>query len=241
MQVQIVSALNVQGTQAMERRERGRGRRRGAAPGAQDRDVRLSKALSFVLRHGAAQMGLNMNSDGFLLVEDLLAHPQFHSFSLEDIERVVANNDKQRFKLRRRPSNGQLEIRANQGHSVQVADLELREVHLDDPDCPKEAVHGSYIKHWPSIRTRGLSRMTRTHIHLAPGMPGEGRVVSGMRPNCDLAIYVDIRKALADGILFLWSDNGVLLTPGDAGGILSPQYFTRAIQLKPTNCELPLE
>ncbi|XP_018592751.2 tRNA 2'-phosphotransferase 1 isoform X2 [Scleropages formosus] len=203
-------------------RKRGRGRRRQGCRGDEDLDVRLSKSLSFVLRHGAARMRLNMSSDGFLLVEDLLSHPQFHSFSLEDIERVVANNDKQRFKLRRHPSTGQLEIRANQGHSFQVVDLELREVHLDSPDCPKEAVHGSYLKHWPSIRTHGLSRMKRTHIHLAPGLPEESTVIS-------------------DGILFFWSDNGVLLTPGDTDGRLAAKYFTRAVQLKPTNCELPLE
>ncbi|KPP77075.1 hypothetical protein Z043_103524 [Scleropages formosus] len=117
----------------------------------------------------------------------------------------------------------------------EVVDLELREVHLDSPDCPKEAVHGSYLKHWPSIRTHGLSRMKRTHIHLAPGLPEESTVISGMRQNCDLAIYVDVCKALADGILFFWSDNGVLLTPGDTDGRLAAKYFTRAVQLKPTS------
>lgn len=55
----------------------------------------------------------------------------------------------------------------------------LRKVAADDPDYPREAVHGSYMTHWPSIRSQGLSRMTRTHIHLAPGLPGEGRVISG--------------------------------------------------------------
>lgn len=58
--------------------------------------------------------------DGFLFVEELLAHPQFRSYSLEDVERVVATNDKQRFKLRSHPDDGRLQIRANQGHSVQV-------------------------------------------------------------------------------------------------------------------------
>ena len=60
------------------------------------------------------------HTDGFLYVEDLLAHPQFHSYTLEDVERVVATNDKQRFKLRSHPEDGRLQIRANQGHSVQV-------------------------------------------------------------------------------------------------------------------------
>lgn len=62
---------------------------------------------------------------------------------------------------------------------VQVEDLELTAVVLDAPDCPREAVHGSYMRNWPSIRSKGLCRMNRTHIHLAPGLPGEDQVISG--------------------------------------------------------------
>lgn len=214
----------------------GRGNRSG-----EDRDVRLSKSMSYVLRHGATQMGLQMATDGFLFVEDLLAHPQFHSYTLEDVERVVTTNDKQRFKLRSHPEDGRLQIRANQGHSVQVMDLELKPVLAGSPDCPVEAVHGSYLRNWLSIQRQGLSRMSRTHIHLASGLPGEDGIVSGMRKNCDLAVFIDVPRALADGIEFFWSENGVLLTAGDAEGKLLPKYFTRALRLKPTRSILPLQ
>ncbi|XP_017578214.1 tRNA 2'-phosphotransferase 1 isoform X1 [Pygocentrus nattereri] len=220
------------------RGKRGRG---GRGNRGESRDVRLSKSLSYALRHGASKMGLHMSSDGFIFVDELLAHPQFSSFSLEDLERVVAMNDKQRFKLQNHPENGRLQIRANQGHTVQVEDLELRAVVPDASDCPQEAVHGSYMRHWASIRSKGLSRMNRTHIHLAPGLPGESQVISGMRQNCDLAVYVDVPKALSDGIKFYWSENGVLLTPGDADGLLAPQYFSHAQRLKPSPCELELQ
>lgn len=62
--------------------------------------------------------------DGFLFVEELLAHPQFRAYSVEDVERVVATNDKQRYKLRRHPEDGRLQIRASQGHSIQVNGVE---------------------------------------------------------------------------------------------------------------------
>ncbi|XP_056106212.1 tRNA 2'-phosphotransferase 1 [Rhinichthys klamathensis goyatoka] len=220
------------------RGRRGRGGRGNR--NEESRDMRLSKSLTYVLRHGANKMGLEMNSDGFVLVEELLAHQQFRSFSLEDVERVVATNDKQRFKLCNHTEDGRPVIRANQGHSVQVTDLELRKVALDDPDYPREAVHGSYMTHWPSIRSQGLSRMNRTHIHLAPGLPGEGGVISGMRQSCDLAVYIDVAKAMSDGIEFFWSENGVLLTTGDAAGFLAPRYFSRVQSLKPSPCEIEL-
>ncbi|KAM3867134.1 tRNA 2'-phosphotransferase 1 [Diretmus argenteus] len=225
-----------------DRRGRGGGGRgRRGTRGGEDRDVRLSKALSYALRHGANQMGLHMSADGFLFVEDLLAHPQFRSYSSEDVERVVATNDKQRFKLRPHPDDGRLQIRANQGHSVQVVDLELKPLLAGSPDCPGEAVHGSYLRSWTSIQQQGLSRMKRTHIHLAAGLPGEDGVVSGMRKDCDLAVFIDVSKALAGGLQFFRSENGVILTTGDAEGKLLPKYFSRALRLRPTRSVLPLE
>uniref|UniRef100_A0A1A8JJN2 2'-phosphotransferase n=2 Tax=Nothobranchius TaxID=28779 RepID=A0A1A8JJN2_NOTKU len=214
---------------------------KGHRSAEQDRDVRLSKSLTYVLRHGARTMGLHMGTDGFLFLEDLLAHSQFRSYTIEDVKRVVATDDKQRFKLLSHPENGRLQIRANQGHSVQVTDLELKPVLAGSPDCPVEAVHGSYLHNWSAIKQQGLSRMSRTHIHLAPGLPGEEGVISGMRGNCDLAVFIDVSKALADGIEFFWSENGVLLTAGNAEGKLLPKYFIQAVRLKPTRCLLPLE
>ncbi|XP_034545873.1 LOW QUALITY PROTEIN: tRNA 2'-phosphotransferase 1 [Notolabrus celidotus] len=218
-----------------------RGRRGKSWWRGQDRDVRLSKSMSYALRHGANQMGLHMGTDGFLFLEELLSHPQFRSYSLEDVERVVATNDKQRFKLRPHPEDGRLQIRATQGHSVQVQDLELNPVLAGSPDCPAEAVHGTYLRNWSSIQQQGLSRMQRTHIHLAPGLPGEDGVISGMRKDCDLAVYIDVPKALADGIEFFWSENGVLLTAGNTEGKLLPKYFSRALRLRPSRSILPLQ
>lgn len=58
-------------------------------------------------------------------------------------------------------------------------------------------VHGTYFRHWNSIKVHGLSRMTRRHIHFAPGLPGEEGVISGIRASCQIYIFVDLKKALA--------------------------------------------
>nr|XP_061793063.1 tRNA 2'-phosphotransferase 1-like [Nerophis lumbriciformis] len=218
----------------------GRRGHRGSRGVTEDRDVKLSKSLSYALRHGANQMGLQLHSDGYVFVEDILAHPQFRSYKLEDIERVVAQNDKQRFKLSPHPENCRLQIRANQGHTVQLTDLELKPVLVGSPDCPVEAVHGTYMRNWSSIKQQGLSRMRRMHIHLAPGFPQEDGVISGMRRDCDLAIFINVPKALADGIEFFWSENHVLLTSGNVEGKLPPEYFSQALRLKPTRSILPM-
>ena len=64
-------------------------------------------------------------------------------------------------------------------HYCQVTDLELKLVAAGSSDCPAEAVHGTYLRNWSSIQRQGISRMNRTHVHLAPGLPGEDGVISG--------------------------------------------------------------
>uniref|UniRef100_A0A8D2KUP7 2'-phosphotransferase n=1 Tax=Varanus komodoensis TaxID=61221 RepID=A0A8D2KUP7_VARKO len=121
-----------------------------------------------------------MGSDGFVDVAEVLRLPQFKAWSLDDVQRVVEMNEKQRFAVRPHPSTGHLQIRANQGHSLPVSELELTPL-LDPSDFPEVVAHGTYLRHWTAIRRSGLSRMGRTHIHLAPGLPGDGTVVSGER------------------------------------------------------------
>uniref|UniRef100_F6ZBX0 2'-phosphotransferase n=1 Tax=Equus caballus TaxID=9796 RepID=F6ZBX0_HORSE len=194
--------------------------RKARRPREQDRDMQLSKALSYALRHGALKLGLPMGADGFVPLGALLQLPQFRSFSAEDVQRVVATNAKQRFALQPGdPSTGPL-IRANQGHSLQVPELEL--MPLETPQAlPPMLIHGTFWQHWPSILLKGLSCRGRTHIHLATGLPGDPGVIS-------------------DGIPFFRSANGVILTPGDADGFLFPKYFKEALQLRPTRKPLSL-
>jgi 2'-phosphotransferase len=69
-------------------------------------NVKLSKALTWVLRHSAPSLGLQLAPDGFVQVRSVLSldHPRFRKdgqpkFSVDDVIQVVENNDKQRFRL----------------------------------------------------------------------------------------------------------------------------------------------
>ena len=46
-----------------------------------------------------------------------------------------------------------------------------------------------------------------------------------MLGNCNLIIYIDMKKALDDGYKFYRSNNGVILTPGNKDGFLPPEYL----------------
>eukprot|EP00532_Pseudo-nitzschia_australis_P003434 CAMPEP_0168183312 /NCGR_PEP_ID=MMETSP0139_2-20121125/12463_1 /TAXON_ID=44445 /ORGANISM="Pseudo-nitzschia australis, Strain 10249 10 AB" /LENGTH=335 /DNA_ID=CAMNT_0008104507 /DNA_START=139 /DNA_END=1146 /DNA_ORIENTATION=+ len=65
---------------------------------------KLSHSLSWVLRHAALDIGLNIREDGFVPVQEILdsTHPKLRGATLEIIKLVVEKSDKQRFKLEER-------------------------------------------------------------------------------------------------------------------------------------------
>lgn len=91
-------------------------------------------------------------------------------------------------------------------------------------------IHGTYLKCWPQIKAEGLCRMRRQHIHLAKGTLADKTVISGLRQNAQIYIYVDLEKALCDGIRFYESENGVILTSGNENGYLEPKYFFKVVK-----------
>ena len=53
-------------------------------------------------------------------MSDILSTRQGSKYSEEDVRRVVSNCSKSRFALQEDPQTGMLQIRANQGHTMQV-------------------------------------------------------------------------------------------------------------------------
>ena len=132
-------------------------------------------------------------------------------------------------------------IRATQGHSIKTIESAeyLEPITLDKPESiPDTVVHGTYHAAWPLIlATGGLKPMSRVHAHFATGpslldvmpegldgdvkprssaVPGQKDdvVISGMRSDAQILIYINIRKALEAGVQFWRSENGVILSEG---------------------------
>jgi len=199
-----------------------RGRVRDTTAGG-SHNVKLSKNLSYLLRHGAEKEGFKMTSGGFLLVKHILRHPKYSGFTEMDIRQVVENNDKQRFALETN-EQGDLMIRANQGHTITVENLDLVEV---DPAEVPVAIHGTYERNMKAIKEKGLSRMKRQHIHMAVDLPGESGVISGMRQSCDYLVHIDVSAATEAGLKFYQSANNVILCAGNESGFIEPRYFKK--------------
>jgi len=91
---------------------------RNAGGKARNEKTKLSKQLSFALRHGADKLKLDINSDGFVLVEDLVSKPMFKGVTIEQLQDVVQTDAKGRYKLIQDEDSRKYKIRANQGHTL---------------------------------------------------------------------------------------------------------------------------
>lgn len=122
-----------------------------------DKITKISKLLSFVLRHNPQDIGLVLDENGWADVQELItkAKPKI-SFTFEELKEVVVTSDKQRFAL----SPDGKQIRANQGHSIDV-DLQLTEI-----KPPDELFHGTAVRFVKSIMSEGLKKMDRHHVHM---------------------------------------------------------------------------
>src|SRR5258707_7910206 len=81
--------------------------------------IKISRYLSRALRHRPDSLGLTLAPGGWVQVDALLIACAEYRFFItrEELDDVVARNDKQRFAF----DESGTHIRANQGHSVEVA------------------------------------------------------------------------------------------------------------------------
>lgn len=172
--------------------------------------VATSKFLSLILRHRPDVVGIALDAEGWVPVEDLLAAcAQYgRAVSREQLDAVVRTNDKQRFALSADGSR----IRANQGHSLQV-DLGLVPV-----EPPELLYHGTVPRFLESIRRGGLTKGNRHHVHLSPDIQTATKV--GQRRGRPIVLVIETGRMFRDGHTFYRSENGVWLTDAAPPGYI---------------------
>ena len=187
----------------------------------------MSKRLAWALRHNAVAIGLNIDSRGFVAMDELCANKEFRNkANLAGLATIAKIDGKGRYRIEYREADGRFYMGATQGHSMDGIDADLKPI--TNPQDVPVAVHGTTSHAWNSIKTSGLSVMTRQHVHFATGLPSDSGVISGMRNSSAVLVYLDVAKVLNDGIPLFRSQNGVILCPGvGTTGIIPPQYFVK--------------
>lgn len=171
--------------------------------------VRLSRRLSYVLRHHPDSVGIHLDAAGWVDLDVLLAALTEDGLQVTraDLDRVMDAGDKRRFEVR----DGR--IRATHGHSVSV-DLGLQ------PQAPPPVLHHGTVRRFlAAIRAEGLRPGSRQHVHLSPDVPTARQV--GARRGTPVVIDVAARRLHEDGHEFLRAADGVWLT-----GAVPPDYLT---------------
>ncbi|MFF0789861.1 RNA 2'-phosphotransferase [Streptomyces spiralis] len=164
------------------------------------RTVKVSKYLSKHLRHQPGRIGLTLDESGWVGIDVLIAAAAAHGFPFtrEELDQVVATNDKQRFAI----EGGR--IRASHGHSIDV------DLGLPPATPPPYLYHGTVARNLEAIRTEGLRPMNRHDVHLSPDRETATRV--GARRGRPVVLAVDASAMHRDGHVFHVSANGVWLT-----------------------------
>lgn len=158
--------------------------------------------MSLVLRHKPETIGLALNENGWADVQEMIAkmNATGAGVDLKLIQTVVETNDKKRFAF----NEHQTMIRASQGHSVEV-DLELTEL-----QPPELLYHGTIQESVDLIRTEGLKKMSRQHVHLSKDKETAQKV--GSRRGKPVILEVRAAAMHAAGHPFYLSANEVWLT-----------------------------
>lgn len=163
------------------------------------RTVKVSKYVSKHLRHQPERIGLVLDPQGWVEIDDLLGAAAAHGFRISraELDHVVAANDKQRFAVEG------TRIRASQGHTVSV------DLGLPEAEPPAYLYHGTVATALDAIRAEGLRPMARHQVHLSPDRETATRV--GARRGRPIVLSVDSGAMHAAGHVFRISANGVWL------------------------------
>jgi putative RNA 2'-phosphotransferase len=165
--------------------------------------TKLSKEISYALRHAPWEYELELDSVGFVPTEQLLSViNESNSYGREitavDFEHIIEISDKKRFEIK-----GD-KIRALYGHSVPM--------HISkEPIVPPAVLyHGTSHKACELILNDGLKPMGRQYVHLSVDTD-TALQVGKRRDRQPVILKIDAERASKDGIIFYEGNDKVVL------------------------------
>ena len=169
----------------------------------EEKHIKLSRFLSLVLRHKPEEIGLALDSEGYLFVDELIdgINSTGRNIDKKMLDEIINSDNKKRYSY---DITGTM-IRANQGHSVEV-DLGLQET-----TPPTVLYHGTSEQFANEIENLGLIKKLRTHVHLSEDIETAKNVGSRRKGNL-VILKIDAEQMAKDGYKFYRSENGVWLT-----------------------------
>lgn len=121
--------------------------------------LKLSKEISYALRHSPSEYGLELDDNGWVNLEELLIalkkKEEFKFLEAEDLVKMIETSDKKRHEI---VNN---KIRALYGHSIST------KIQKDAIEPPQYLYHGTARRFIQSIKENGLLPQDRQYVHLS--------------------------------------------------------------------------
>jgi putative RNA 2'-phosphotransferase len=158
--------------------------------------IRVSKFLSYILRHDPGKYGLLPDKYGFVGIAEVLdaLKQRFRTFRDEELFDVLDNDPKGRFEIAGK------KIRATYGHSIEVLPFSGEE------EPPEVLFHGTSREGSERILKEGLKPMDRKFVHLSISEE-DARTVGSRHDEAPVILRIMAGEASRDGIKFYGEAN----------------------------------
>lgn len=165
-------------------------------------EIKLSRFLSLVLRHKPEAAKIIIKENGWtntkVLIDNINKFTKYH-ITMELLEKIVKEDDKGRYSF----NTDKSQIRANQGHSIDV------NMQFDEIVPPEFLYHGTADKYIYNITKEGIIKRTRNFVHLSKDLDTAMKV--GSRHGECRVLTIRALDMYKDGYKFFISENGVYL------------------------------
>lgn len=165
-------------------------------------EIRLSKEISYALRHAPWEYELEMDEEGWVPVEQLLdalhRKASWKEVTVEDILKIIKCSEKKRFEI----VGGR--IRAFYGHSIPMKIMKT------ENKPPEILYHGTARRFVKSIMENGLTPQSRQYVHLSQDME-TAENVGKRHDDKPCILVVDSLRAWNDGVHFYYGNEKVWL------------------------------
>jgi putative RNA 2'-phosphotransferase len=163
--------------------------------------IQLSKVVSHALRHEPQSYNLELDSDGWVLLSDLVSSLKRKDIVVtnDTIMQMVEQSEKKRHQI----LNGK--IRANYGHSTNEKIIKA------SSEPPDVLYHGTLVVNLTNIFDNGILAMKRQYVHLSTDEDA-AKLVASRRQGALVVIKVKAQKAFKNNISFYKEENGIWLS-----------------------------
>ena len=194
-----------------------------------DEESQVWMCIEQLLRHTAQVEGIRISPDGWVATTDVIDYLDTlgHNRDIADIWGYVTKFGGWHFEV---SAYGE-HVRATDGHTMEGVAVSVGEL-MAAETAPPVAVVGLPLELLDTTLKSGLSRRNGRHIQLARrwGVHASSKRGGG-RTQLDVQVWINLQRAISDGIRFFLTAAGAILCEGvDGEGTLPARYFSIIIQ-----------